>query len=55
MRALHDTIAYAKKKGLFVITDGKRNDIGSTMEAYAAHLGTTAVEDWNLRPSAQTR
>ncbi len=46
MRALHDTIAYAKKKGLFVITDGKRNDIGSTMEAYAAaHLGTTAVED----------
>ena len=30
---------------MFVITDGKRNDIGSTMEAYAAaHLGTTAVE-----------
>ena len=46
MRALHDTIAYAKEKGLFVITDGKRNDIGSTMEAYAAaHLGTTTVED----------
>lgn len=44
MRALHDTIAYAKEKGMFVITDGKRNDIGSTMEAYAAaHLGSTAV------------
>ena len=45
VRALADTIAYAKSKGMFVITDGKRNDIGSTMEAYAAaHLGTTAVE-----------
>lgn len=45
VRALADTIAYAKSKGMFVITDGKRNDIGSTMEAYAAaHLGTTTVE-----------
>lgn len=44
MRALADTIAYARSKGMFVITDGKRNDIGSTMEAYAAaHLGTTMV------------
>lgn len=45
MRALSDTIAYARSKGMFVITDGKRNDIGSTMEAYAAaHLGTTVVD-----------
>lgn len=45
MRALAETIAYAKSKGLFVIVDGKRNDIGATMEAYAAaHLGTTDVE-----------
>ena len=44
VRALCETIAYAKQKGLFVITDGKRNDIGSTMEAYAAgHLGVTKV------------
>jgi orotidine-5'-phosphate decarboxylase len=44
MKALHDTIAYAREKGLFVITDGKRNDIGSTMQAYAAaHLGKTDV------------
>ena len=44
MRALSRTIAYAREKGLFVITDGKRNDIGSTMEAYAAaHLGETEV------------
>ena len=44
VKALYDTIAYAKDKGLFVITDGKRNDIGSTMQAYAAaHLGTVTV------------
>lgn len=42
VRALHETIAYAHEKGMYVITDGKRNDIGSTMEAYAAgHLGST--------------
>lgn len=45
VKALHDTIAYAAKKGMFVITDGKRNDIGTTMQAYAAaHLGTVEVE-----------
>ena len=44
VKALADTIAYAKSKGMFVITDGKRNDIGTTMEAYAAaHLGSTTV------------
>ena len=45
VRALAATIAYAQEKGMFVITDGKRNDIGTTMEAYAtAHLGTTDVD-----------
>ena len=45
VKTLVETIAYAKSKGMFVITDGKRNDIGTTMEAYAtAHLGTTDVE-----------
>ena len=44
VKALAETIAYAQSKGMFVITDGKRNDIGTTMEAYAtAHLGTTDV------------
>ncbi|MCD8026959.1 MAG: orotidine-5'-phosphate decarboxylase [Clostridiales bacterium] len=44
VKALSDTVAYARSKGMFVITDGKRNDIGTTMEAYAAaHLGTTDV------------
>lgn len=45
VRALTETITYAKSKGMFVITDGKRNDIGTTMEAYAtAHLGVTDVD-----------
>ena len=44
VRTLERTIAYAKEKGMFVITDGKRNDIGATMQAYAAaHLGVTDV------------
>ena len=44
VRALAETIGYAQQKGMFVMTDGKRNDIGTTMEAYAtAHLGTTDV------------
>lgn len=44
MKTLAKTIEYAKSKGLYVITDGKRNDIGATMEAYAtAHLGEVTV------------
>ncbi len=35
MRAFYDTIHYAKKKGLMVIADAKRGDIGSTAQAYA--------------------
>lgn len=33
--AFEETCAYAKTQGLLVIADGKRNDIGSTAEAYA--------------------
>jgi len=45
VRTLERTIAYAREKGMFVITDGKRNDIGTTMEAYAkAHIGETDIE-----------
>lgn len=44
VKALSETIAYAKEKGMFVIIDGKRNDIGTTMEAYSiGHLGLTDV------------
>lgn len=49
VKALSETISYAREKGMFVITDGKRNDIGATMQAYAAaHLGTTEVEGETL-------
>lgn len=45
VRVLHETIQYAKRRGLFIIMDGKRNDIGSTMQAYgAAYLGITEIE-----------
>ena len=51
VRTLERTIAYAKSKGMFVITDGKRNDIGTTMEAYAkSHLGRTDVEGEAFEP-----
>ncbi len=44
VKVLEETIRYAQEKGMFVMTDGKRNDIGATMTAYAtAHLGETAV------------
>jgi orotidine-5'-phosphate decarboxylase len=44
LAALHATVEYAKKKGLIVIFDGKRNDIGSTAEAYArAYLGKVPI------------
>lgn len=35
MKVFWETCSYAKEKGLIVIADGKRNDIGSTCEAYA--------------------
>lgn len=40
MVAMADVISHAEAKGLLLIVDGKRNDIGSTAEAYArAYLG----------------
>jgi len=43
------TVAYAKEKGLIVIGDIKRNDIGPTAEAYsAAFLGKTNTPDGKL-------
>ncbi|HUY34993.1 MAG TPA: orotidine-5'-phosphate decarboxylase [Pirellulales bacterium] len=35
MQALAEVIAYARRRGLLVVLDGKRNDIGSTATAYA--------------------
>lgn len=46
IEALYRTAEYAHNKGLIVIADGKRNDIGSTAAAYArAILGTTTMID----------
>ncbi len=42
--ALAEVIAYAQQKQLLVILDGKRNDIGSTAEAYArGYLGSQSA------------
>jgi orotidine-5'-phosphate decarboxylase len=42
--ALHATARLAREKGLIVIVDGKRNDIGSTAEAYArGYLGKVPI------------
>ncbi|MHB1485205.1 MAG: orotidine-5'-phosphate decarboxylase [Saccharofermentanales bacterium] len=49
--ALHDTIDYAKKTGMIVIADAKRNDIGSTATAYAKSiLGATEFLDKSISP-----
>lgn len=49
LKAFEKTIKYAKKKDLLVIVDAKRNDIGSTAEAYSnAFLGTSKIFGTNL-------
>jgi orotidine-5'-phosphate decarboxylase len=49
--ALKRTMDYAKEKGLYVIADVKRGDIGSTAEAYAsAYLGTVNIGDKSYKP-----
>jgi orotidine-5'-phosphate decarboxylase len=46
MIAFDETCKYAKSKGLLVIADGKRNDIGTTAEAYSkAFLGETMLTE----------
>ncbi len=43
--AFDETCKYAKSKGMIVIADGKRNDIGTTAEAYSkAFLGITEID-----------
>ena len=45
------TADYAKSKGMYVIADVKRNDIGSTAEAYSeAYLGSVKIGDSELFP-----
>ena len=46
MQAFKETCEYAKQKGMFVIADIKRGDIGSTAQGYSnAYLGKTKIEE----------
>ena len=48
---LHKTIKYAKDKGLYIILDVKRNDIGSTAQAYSsAYLGKVNIDGEEFSP-----
>ncbi len=50
VRAFERTVNYAKEKGLIVIADCKRNDIGSTAACYSkAYLGETLINGRSLR------
>ena len=47
MLALADVMRYAHDRGLLVLLDGKRNDIGSTATAYArGYLGPPPASPW---------
>ena len=51
LKAFKKTCDYAKAKGLVIIGDIKRGDIGSTSEAYATgHVGTIRIGDHTFSP-----
>lgn len=51
LAAYQKTVEYAKSKGLVVIGDVKRGDIGSTSEAYAVgHLGRVQIGGRRIAP-----
>lgn len=51
LQAFRKTLNYCHEKGLVVIGDVKRGDIGSTSAAYAAgHIGTVTVGSKTYRP-----
>lgn len=53
IKAFEKTVDYAKSKGLIVIADCKRNDIGSTAGCYSkAYLGETAISGQKMRAFA---
>ena len=50
-RAFHETVLAAQEKGLLVIADVKRGDIGSTADAYAeAHFGVVGADAITVNP-----
>ena len=51
LKTLDKTIAYAKNKGLLVLLDAKRNDIGSTAQAYSeAYLKNKNIDAITINP-----
>jgi len=49
MKAFKETCRYAKEKGMIVIADAKRGDIGSTAKGYSnAYLGETKIGEENI-------
>jgi orotidine-5'-phosphate decarboxylase len=51
IEALQKTCAYAKSNGMYVIIDGKRNDIGTTALAYStAYLGKVKIGSTEIAP-----
>lgn len=51
LTAYEETVSYAQEKGLVVIGDIKRGDIGSTSQAYAdAHIGSVSVGSQTFAP-----
>jgi orotidine-5'-phosphate decarboxylase len=46
LKVFDETVKYSKEKGLIVIADGKRNDIGSTAQSYSsAYLGKSVIDE----------
>jgi orotidine-5'-phosphate decarboxylase len=55
IKAYKDTVDYAKSKGLIVIGDIKRSDIGNTAAAYSsAHIGRVKVGENEYKPMFDT-
>ena len=43
LKAFYDTVSYAREKGLIVIADCKRNDIGSTAGCYSRRISVLPI------------
>ncbi|MCL1881743.1 MAG: orotidine-5'-phosphate decarboxylase [Oscillospiraceae bacterium] len=51
IKAFYKTVEYAKERGMYVIADAKRGDIGSTAEGYAsAFLGSVTIKSTGKTP-----
>ena len=51
VEVLKRTVDYAKSKGLYVIMDAKRGDIGSTAKGYSeAYLGSVTIGETEVEP-----